>query len=152
MHIGERRMNDLISRQAAIDALDEYFGRIGKLKRRGLTKGERAIALDVVGAIRTLPSAQQWIPIKTRPMTDEEREHFADVFGYTPEGDDAVMFDCKMPYDKQRIWICTRCGNVFDDVCEDDDGFVGLEGNGDWDGIVAWMPMHVPEPYKGEQK
>lgn len=49
---------DLISRQAAIDALDEYFGRIGKLERRGLTKGERAISLDVVGAIRTLPSAQ----------------------------------------------------------------------------------------------
>lgn len=51
-------MSDLISRQAAIDVLDEYFGRIGKLKRRGLTKGERAISLDVVGAIRTLPSAQ----------------------------------------------------------------------------------------------
>ena len=51
-------MDDLISRQAAIDALNEYFARIGKLKRRGLTKGEKAISLDTVGAIKALPSAQ----------------------------------------------------------------------------------------------
>lgn len=51
-------MQDLVGRQDAIEVLDEYFDRIGKLKRRGLTKGERAISLDVVGAIRTLPSAQ----------------------------------------------------------------------------------------------
>ena len=49
---------DLISRQAALDALNEYFARIGKLKRRGLTKGEKAISLDTVGTIKTLPSAQ----------------------------------------------------------------------------------------------
>ena len=51
-------MDDLISRQAAMDALNEYFARIGKLKRRGLTKGEKAISLDTVGIIKTLPSAQ----------------------------------------------------------------------------------------------
>ena len=49
---------DVISRQAAIDALNEYFIRIGKLKRKGLTKGEKAINLDTVGTIKTLPSAQ----------------------------------------------------------------------------------------------
>ena len=51
-------MGDIINRQAAIDALNEYFARIGKLKRRGLTKGEKAISLDTVGAIKTLPPAQ----------------------------------------------------------------------------------------------
>ena len=51
-------MDDLISRQAAIDTLNEYFARIGKLKRKGLTKGEKAISLDTVGAIATLPAAQ----------------------------------------------------------------------------------------------
>ena len=49
---------DLISRRAAIDALNEYFARIGKLKRRGLTEGEKAISLDTVGTIKTLPPAQ----------------------------------------------------------------------------------------------
>lgn len=51
-------MDDLISRQAAIDALNEYFVRIGKLKRRGLNKGEKAIRLDAVGVINSLPPAQ----------------------------------------------------------------------------------------------
>lgn len=50
--------SDCISRQAAIEALDEYFERIGKLKRRGLNKGEKAISLDTVGAIKSLPPAQ----------------------------------------------------------------------------------------------
>lgn len=58
-------MSDLIDRQAAIDALNEYFDRIGKLKRRGLTKGEKAISLDTVGTIKTLPPAEpkrgKWI-------------------------------------------------------------------------------------------
>lgn len=54
----DTNVGDMISRQAVVDALDEYFDRIGKLKRRGLTKEERAISLDVVGTIRTLPSAQ----------------------------------------------------------------------------------------------
>ena len=54
---------DTISRQAAIDALNEYFARIGKLKRRGLTKGEKAISLDTVGAIKNLP------PVKTIPIS-----------------------------------------------------------------------------------
>lgn len=49
---------DLIDRQKAIDALNEYFARIGKLKRRGLTEGEKAISLDTVGTIKTLPPAQ----------------------------------------------------------------------------------------------
>ena len=49
---------DVISRQAAIDALNEYFARIGRLKRKGLTKEEKAISLDTVGTIKTLPSAQ----------------------------------------------------------------------------------------------
>lgn len=58
----EKRMEthacDLISRQAAIDALNEYFARIGRLKRRGLNEGEKAISLDTVGIIKTLPSVQ----------------------------------------------------------------------------------------------
>lgn len=49
---------DLVSRKAAIDALNEYFARIGKLKRRGLTEGEKAIRLGTLGAIKILPSAQ----------------------------------------------------------------------------------------------
>lgn len=61
---------DTISRQAAIDVLNEYFTRIGRLKKRGLTEGEKAISLDTVGVIKALPSAQlerkkgKWTPQK----------------------------------------------------------------------------------------
>ena len=56
-----KAMDDLISKKAAIDALNEYFSRIGKLKRRGLNKGEKAISLDTVGAINSLPPAEPQI-------------------------------------------------------------------------------------------
>lgn len=63
----------LISLNAAIDALNEYFSRIGKLKRRGLSNAEKAISLDTVGAIKSLPSAQRWIPVTKRlPENDDE--------------------------------------------------------------------------------
>ena len=69
---------DTISRQAAIDALNEYFARIGRLKRKGLTKGEKAISLDTVGTIKTLPSAEpktgKWI-IATGMMPPEFHGH-----------------------------------------------------------------------------
>ena len=83
---------DTISRQQAIDALNEYFVRIGKLKRRGLNKGEKAIRLDTVGAINSLPHAQHidadgtlWITVPdieqvTRVIVDEEKSKFCRQF------------------------------------------------------------------------
>jgi len=67
---------DTISRQVAIDALNEYFARIGKLKRRGLTKGEKAISLDTVGIIKTLPSAQpeRFMAFASAPDKDNANE------------------------------------------------------------------------------
>lgn len=102
-------------------------------------------------AIDKIPTAQQWIPIKTRPMTDEERDYWSKHYGYDVEYEDAVMFDCKMPEDNQPVWVQSQCGYVYEDVCENDDGMIGLEGNGDWNDTVAWMPKYVPEPWKGEQ-
>ena len=67
-------MSDLIDRQAAIDALNEYFARIGKLKRRGLTKGEKAISLDTVEAIKNLSPVEaipvSWIEAKIELVND----------------------------------------------------------------------------------
>ena len=98
-----------------------------------------------------LSKEPQWIPIKTRPMTDEERDYWSDHFGYDVGYENDTMFDCKMPEDKQPVWIQSRCGYVYEDVCETEDGMLGLEGNGDWSDIVAWMPKYVPEPWKGEK-
>ena len=75
-------MDNYIDRQAAIDTMEEYFTRIGKLKRRGLNKGEKAIALDTVEAIKSLPSAQPEI------IYCKDCKHFVreDVEEYTPYG------------------------------------------------------------------
>ena len=93
----------------------------------------------------------EWIPIKYRPLTVDERIAFADHYGI--EYSDTLeekAFDCPMPEDGQSILISTSWG-VVEDVVDNDidgEGFIcyGLEINGDWDGVDAWMPK--PEPYK----
>lgn len=101
----------------------------------------------------------EWIPIKYRPLTEEERIAFAEHYGVeccdTLEEKaevlkEALAFDCPMPEDRQSILISTSWG-VVEDVADNDidgEGFIcsGLEINGDWDGVDAWMPL--PKPYR----
>ena len=101
------------------------------------------------GKAVTFVKQLEWIPIKTRPMTDEERDYWSARYGYDVEYEDAVMFDCEMPKDKQEIWVQSKNGFIFEDVCENDDGMIGLEEYGDWVDIVAWMPKpNRPKLYK----
>ena len=115
--------------------------------KRWSTAGE-ACAYET-GYIEGMSDAKRWIPVKTRPITEEERRYYAKSLGWDMTDDEAVMFDCKMPEDGQEIWVCSKCGNVSTDMCVIDEG-IGLEGNGDWLDIVAWMPFRKPQPWKGE--
>lgn len=84
----------------------------------------------------------EWIPIKTRPLTEEEKsEH--------PEWQDA--FDCPLPEDSQEVLITDIYGNVELDTFYNE-GSEGcyFENNCDDGEVVAWMPL--PEPYKKEKK
>lgn len=94
-------------------------------------------------------SNPEWNPIKYRPMTEEEVRKTEERWGIKLTIDERVCFDCSMPEDDQEILVCTSWGHIFIDRCEldPDDGYA-LEENGDWDGIVAWMPL--PEPYTEE--
>lgn len=143
---------ELISRKAAIDALDK-LEMIDTYEEDGdiFLKVRAKDVADMLGSLLSAQPEQRWIPIKTRPMADEERDYWSDQYGYDVEDEYAVMFDCEMPKDKQAIWVQSKCGYVFEDVCENDDGMIGLEGNGDWDDIVAWMPKYIPEPWIGEE-
>ena len=132
--------NDLISRRAAIDALCDNCNHVEAACPHYPCK--QYIAIE------NLPSTQpelKWIPVKMRPMDEEEREYWEDHFGYELTDEDAVLFDCQMPDDEQEILVSYRKW-INMDKCEIDDGCYGLEGNGDWDGVVAWMPL--PEPYE----
>lgn len=101
-------------------------------------------------AIEALKEQRQhgeWIPIAYRPMDEEEYEEFRREVGELPV-EHRKMFSCHMPEDDQEILICTPWGGVSQDRCAIDEYGYALEYQGDWDGVVAWMPL--PEPYKKE--
>ena len=105
---------DTISRQAAIDALNEYFTRIGRLKRKGLSKGEKAISLDTVGTIKTLPSTQlrpkgEWVYEKINSYTD--RTYCSECGSHAPF--EYVTDDHYGRHAHGEIWktnFCPNCG------------------------------------------
>ena len=138
-------MNDLISRQAAIDAMNTRLEDIKLTWREKVKKGEIAMYLDMRGVIETLPSAQpeqRWIPFKTRPLTKEEKEEH-------PEWDG--ILDCKLPDDGQRILVNVSVRGhesvQYDEFYTDDGSYldsgyeIGTEA-------TAWMPL--PEPWRGD--
>ena len=116
-------MQDLISRQDAIDALSQYpFEKV----------------VNCVSIIEELPSAQpeqRWIPFKTRPLTREEKEEH-------PEWDG--ILDCKLPDDGQRILVSVSVRGhesvQYDEFYTDDGSYldsgyeIGTEA-------TAWMPL-----------
>lgn len=105
-------------------------------------------------ALESLGKEPKWIPVKFRQMDEEEKQsikpYLEEHYGYTLDESDCILFDCPMPDDGQEVWVCSKCGNVWQDSCVIDEG-IGLEENGDWEDIVAWMPFNRPEPYKGEE-
>ena len=127
-------MSDLISRQAAIDAI------MGQ-------PTEAHYPSWYAEQIKALPSAQpeqRWIPFKTRPLTKEEKEEH-------PEWDG--ILDCKLPDDGQRILVNVSVRGhesvQYDEFYTDDGSYldsgyeIGTEA-------TAWMPL--PEPYDGENQ
>ena len=84
----------------------------------------------------------RWIPIKTRPMTEEEKEEIGHEYAY--------MYDCPLPDDGQDVLITDCWGNVEEDTfCRDYEGCY-FETNCDDGEVIAWMPK--PHPYKAESE
>lgn len=128
-------MRDLISRQEAIDALKAIPDHNDGMVFETLSHALRDIEL--------LPSAQQWIPFKTRPLTEEEQDEH-------PEWD--CILDCKLPDDGQRILISINLRGheeVQQDEFYSDDGSYLDSGYEIGTEAVAWMPL--PEPWREEE-
>lgn len=89
----------------------------------------------------------KWIPIKSRPMDENERQHYSEHIGYDLTDDEAVIYCCELPDDGEEVLTCNRYGYVRMDTFSTDpaDGCY-FEDNGEMDGIVAWM--RKPKPYE----
>lgn len=138
------------------DALDEAFTTLrfneaNELQHWGDRKDWCLYGHEIETLIKSAPTIEaelvkrgQWIPIKTRPMDEEERREWSEKLGYDLEDSDAVIFT-SLPDDGQTVLTSNRYGHVCVDIfCNDEDGCY-FEDNGDMDGILAWMPL--PEPY-----
>lgn len=77
----------------------------------------------------------EWIPIKVREMTDEEKESYGTEHG--------LMWDCPVPDYNEEVLITLINGSIditpfYDDYFEDYE----------WEDLSAWA--RLPEPYKEE--
>lgn len=99
-------------------------------------KNEPKFLIDENGKITPISSQGEWIPIKTRPLTEEEKEEYPDF---------SFMYDCQMPEDQQEVLVSTKWGVRTDIYYKDVDGCY-FENYCDEDDVLAWMPF--PQPYK----
>ena len=127
-------MSDTISRQAAIDELEHAAW--GK-------EWDKALAKAMLESLPSAQPEQRWIPFKTRPLTEEEKEEH-------PEWD--CILDCTLPDNGQRILVAIRIRGheeVQQDEFYSDDGSYLDSGYEIGTEAVAWMPL--PEPYREER-
>lgn len=88
---------------------------------------------------------QKWIPMTTRPMTEEEKEKYREQLEYV---DDAVIFNCSLPDDGQEVLITVYGETELDTFYND-----AIDGcyfeNRDIEDVTAWMPK--PKPYEPQE-
>ena len=95
-----------------------------------------------INALSSSENPNKWIPLKTRPMTDEESTFYRDWAEYGAE-----LFDCPLPDDGQEVLISVCGGVEVDTFVQDANDGCYFEGR-DIDDVDAWMPL--PLPYKQE--
>lgn len=87
----------------------------------------------------------EWHKIKTRPLTEKEKEYYENNYEFVPE----FIFDCEMPDDNQEILIATKYGTGIDTCYYDIEGS-HLDCRGDWEDVLAWAEL--PKYEEGESE
>jgi len=89
-------------------------------------------------------NSRRWIPFRSRPMTEEEKEMHPDM-------DD--ILDCKLPNDGQAILVTIEIDGRrwvnYDEYYEDGGSYLD-SGYEICTEATAWMPL--PEPYREESE
>lgn len=140
-------MHDLISRQAAIDEIDEWI----KAFRENGHKESSADACLIQDGIIQLPSVQpeQWIPCSER-LPEDLAEVNVTWVNHKPESYYGFMKDKPMTatavyYRGKWYWFSCLCTDMLSEY-----GKNPLDQMDDAIEVIAWMSL--PEPYKGEQE
>lgn len=120
------KRNDCISREGVIDDIEFYR-----------TNPQHFTIDNLIDDIKDRPSvtpATIWHMIKTRPLTEEEKDEMCLNDNYY-----TFMYDCKMPDDEQEVLIKTKWG-IEKTTYHTDDGcyFEDYEDDGD---VIAWMEL-----------
>ena len=145
--------DDAVSRQAVLEKAINVP--IAKIMKDGLLEYCKVIYRKVVFVddIDKLPFVRpqepKWIPVTTRPMTEEEKERYKEQLEYV---DDAVIFNCPLPDDGQEVFITVYGETELDTFYND-----AIDGcyfeNRDIEDVIAWMPKPKPyEPQESEDK
>ncbi len=80
----------------------------------------------------------EWVKIKERRLTDEERESYGEEYDY--------IMNCKVPSNGEEVLVTTSDGYVMMDIYSD--GY--FENNPNPGDLLAWMPL--PKPYKPKEE
>ena len=138
----------LVDKQAVEEIIMKYREEQARImSQRAL---ERAYGANKVGMlISELPIVKpimgEWIPIKTRPLTEEEKEQYI--------GMDIVSefaYDCELPEDDQEVLITSNNGEVAATTFCNDGLSAWFEYYEDEGDVIAWMPL--PQPYEAESE
>lgn len=126
-------------------AFEKILERLEKERRILLENNlHQAIALNFAkGIVQEVAEEYNggWIPIKTRPMTEEEKEYYSE---YLFEGN-GLIYECPLPEDGQEVLVTSKYGSVDKTTFYTDCGNY-FENYEDYDEVIAWQPL--PEPYK----
>lgn len=133
---------DAVSREAVLKSLCE----LGYGDEENGAEAEYMSALwDAANKVKELPPVTpekgEWIPLKYRPLTEEERNQYGNEYD--------EFIDCEMPDENEEVLLTLTDGTVSTDIyCQAEDCTHYFE-NYDFNHIKAWM--HKPEGYKEEE-
>lgn len=119
-------MNDLISRQAAIDAVASYLYKVCLAFHSCMTHEESKECATLI--LQPVPSAQRWIPCSER--LPKERSDWKNVTIIDESGDTSYIYTSVGFYLSDGCWIV-------DNEPMDDDSSIR---------VLAWASM--PEAYR----
>ena len=148
-------MDDLISRQDAIDAIKEFQHGAAEWKGEQEERSDIwhradsaiASAIEIKLRVKKIPSAQQWIPCSERLPPELKPVNVTWINRQPPtyyeKIKDKPFTDTAVYYEGKWYWQSVLCVDMLKEYGESPADDVAHEIE-----IVAWMPL--PEPYKGE--